>query len=535
MADNKDYNLKPLEETVGILRESMTQLHEIVLKNIASEIALGKNVLSIKPLEEYSDELTRGDKTLERFSEAIRATSETVRTLSELVQQSGAAHALQLPVIRQLSLAFQPLVGAVGSAWKAFSAQPGKTVSDNPSGTQEGKESGKEGQVNPFAEVAKKSPILGVMKQIADVGMGVVQSFASLSQVSMQFVQALNPSLIGLFNQTMRDFTATIGKALEPIAYAANEVMRHLADALTPVMDQLQPAMQLLADAFSGVLKTGADLLAQTLTMLAPLFEAVGQVFAILGSVVEGVMRGFSTVLNLLPLLLSGVQGAGAAFNALLYPIRGIATLFADLMRTVQVLASGLMAAFEAVFSGLGSAFKDVAGFMVGFGEGMQGAVRMIAKLIILMAAAAAKLLGFTSFIDGMIKGIKPTKEGASVGAAAPQNAQIMDISSLGRDLAQRAFTASGGGGKKTEDWLSDIAGMLEEIKGGKSLETVIKDGILAAIPGGTIVNNTASGIGSAVGYVGGGIGSAWGGVSSFVGGAFGSLGGGVAGMFGRG
>jgi len=456
---------------------------------------------------------------------------------SEAMQQ-GVSDVANLPILRDLVQAFQPLVRAVSGATETFrtlfggkapaglreasgggGGKGGGGGPPGPEGAGEGKgEGGGKGMAAAGAGVggaigqALGSASIGggigaALGALASVTAGLVQTFSQLTAAAGQFVQTFNPSLTAQLAYTFRDLQAVIGQALVPWIQQAARSTRFLADALVEPMRSLRPVVAQLAAAFGGVMNSLSSALGQTLTALAPAFGVLAQVVDAVGSAIRGVVSLFQAVGSVLSPFIGAISGV---LSAVMVPVQGLGSMFADLMRAVGAVAAGLGAWLEGMLTWVGTLFGGAGNWMSQLGTAIQGAVAWLTKFALTAAALAAQFLGMSGFVKGMIRSLEGPKEGASTGTAAAHSAQVTSVESWSKSLMAAAFTSQAvGPDDKKADPMQGVIDALKEIENGSG--TVITDAIVAAVPAlASAITNAAgraasSAAGAAAEYVGGG------------------------------
>lgn len=275
------------------------------------------------------------------------------------------------------------------------------------------------------------------------------RSLASIGSGMAGFVAAFSPSQVQVFDQAMRDLSATIGRGMAPAFAVLTDVVKQAGAVLNPVFAEMgriiAPLMETLGGVAVGVVKS----LASEFAALAPLIE---------------------TAVNFLSPL---VEGLGA------------------MARAVAIVGTALM---SMATSGLDPKSNGI----VSFGEMLRDLMQKLAGGIILMSAAIGKWLGSSDFLDGILKAGKGPEEKAITGEAAAQSSRFTSFSEFGRQMALSASLASGGASnqaKKTDDWLQDVLKEVQAIKDGASVEAILERwGGKFAVQLAAAIANTAKG-----------------------------------------
>jgi len=284
------------------------------------------------------------------------------------------------------------------------------------------------GMVGPiFEPMAKATGSFGdAMTGITGAMTGFLAPLEQAGSSMGRFVEAFSPSMMLPFQQAMRDISAVIGSALAPAFSVLTGVIKEVGATLAPVFAKMGEIITPLAQALGGIVTTVVGSLAKAFMALSPLIEAA--------------------VSFMIPL----VQGV------------------ASLGEAVAIVATAM---FRTMSDGL-SGHKD--GIRT-FAEGLQKMLEHLAKGILLVTASIAKWVGSNSFLDNMIKGMKPDEGRRDItGAAAVQGARYNSFSEFGRQMALAASMATGGGTAKKKDtgeWLEET---LAEVKALRSNQKTI-------------------------------------------------------------
>jgi len=264
----------------------------------------------------------------------------------------------------------------------------------------------------------------GVVKMASDLkaaGDMAASTFMGFAGQMSGFVQAFSPATVELFNLAIRDLTAVVGMALQPVMGAFTEVVKEVSSRLYPVAQALAPVFKTLAGVMLQVLTPALDTLASVIQSLVPVFEVFAQIIKAL----------------------------------------------TPLLRIGQTLIAGWVELITSLISSMMPSKDGVKGFVDGFAEAIQNLAGAVMKVV----AFIARALGATAFIDGMIKSLtgKMAKKVNPDGSAAPTGAAFTSVTSFGQQVAARAFMATGEPkAKSTEEWLAKLAEDLGEIKDGK-------------------------------------------------------------------
>lgn len=238
-------------------------------------------------------------------------------------------------------------------------------------------------------------------KMAVDMVMAPIRQFQQAAGTVTGFVQALNPAAVEVFGQAMRDLTATIGVALEPVLKVMTGVVREFSATLYPIMQQLRPILAQIAQTIAGTLSVAINAFGSILQTLMPAFQFVADV-----------MRASAPML----------QAAIAVFSGL---ISGIAGLFSGPTKSAM--------------------------------EGFRTAVREMAGAILLATTATLSYVASQKFTNDFVKGMKAALLGegvekkSAVGLAAAQNATMGGLPDFIRAQMQKSLLA-GPDGVKSKD-----------------------------------------------------------------------------------
>lgn len=297
-------------------------------------------------------------------------------------------------------------------------------------GVLSGRQSLGEGAARAGAGVAQAAEGVGqvgtgaakVLGDLAGAAQGAAGAFMGFAGQVSGFVQAFSPATVELFQLAVRDLTAVIGSALQPVLAAMTGVVRQVSASLLPVAEAMAPVFETLSGVMLKVLTPALDTLAAVVQSMVPVFE-------VLADVVDA----------LTPLLRIG-----------------------------QTLMAGWVQLFTDLISSLMPSKEGVKGFVEQFAEAM----RELSASVLKVVAFIARSLGGLSFIDGMIKSLTGTmaKKKPADGAGAPTGAAFTSVTDFGKQVATRAFLATGEPekNKTSEEWLAKLSKDLDDIKSGE-------------------------------------------------------------------
>lgn len=297
-----------------------------------------------------------------------------------------------------------------------------------------------------LAELASGEVILaalpGAIRSVFDAFRGsllsVKDTFDSLVSTVRPYVAAFAPSTVERFDRAMRDTSAVVGRLFLPVMQSAVQIVRGFGDLLVPATRLLAPALRDLTGAFMTF------------------FDKMSGVWSAQLGVVIDAFRS----------LWEGLKAGAPVWEGLL-----------EAWRAIAAISTGLFSAWVEVVKAV---WSSVAGFL-GLRDryaSLGAALKDLSKQAIIAAAVIAKTLGADSFLAGLRRAFEPPARGASVGAAAAQNAQLTTGIDWARNLALAAATASGAAGQTPEDQFR------EEVKAAlKAIDTIdVKEALKAEI-----------------------------------------------------
>ena len=259
---------------------------------------------------------------------------------------------------------------------------------------------------------------------------GLLGPLQQLSSSVSGFVQALNPNLMRLFNQALRDLMATFGTALAPVIQHTAAIFNELSSTLAPAMHALTPIIDNLMSVLEGSLVPIVGMLADAFVALSPIIELVTSIMA---SVAE--------------------------------TMRVVYTVFRS---ALQVLYDVI----KQMFGGVD--LKDT-------GNQIREALQQLTKYFVQFAAYVAKALGYLDpFAKALEKNLRDL-EGKRPGVkAAPENIHVSGLEQISKDLAVAAYAAQAAGGtrKKSEaEFLEELIKEVQEVqKNSKTLEQFLDE-----------------------------------------------------------
>lgn len=258
----------------------------------------------------------------------------------------------------------------------------------------------------------------------------ITKGFTDLAAQVQQFVTALSPGAMQVFNLALRDLQATIGVALIPIIQTLTDGLHQAAGLLLPAMQKLAPVFAQLAQMF--------------LSIMLPAVQAVSVVFQ-----------------ALVPLLNIALQ----VWSAFSTAVGALVTILATLAQTI----------LDTIVSAFGGDLSDYA-------AKLKEAIYQVTALMLKLVAAIATALGLTGFVDALLKNLNDAAHPPSSGAGgAAQNIGLKGLEQITKDLAIAAASATGGSADKVggKGILEHVAGLAEDLR--KIKEQKLSDAIVAA------------------------------------------------------
>lgn len=253
----------------------------------------------------------------------------------------------------------------------------------------------------------------GAISQVVSGLRDMVAQLSAIPDRVAAWVKAFNPYVVEQYQRALDNLTATVGAALEPAMQAFLGIARAANDVIGPLFDRLRPIVEESWSVMGERLLPALRLTADAVSALIPAYQ----------------------------LLVTAIQ-----------PWLEIVPAVANVLRLLHAVAVGL---FDGLLGGQ-QALKRRSDEMV---EAMKNVVRGL----IVFAARLAAFLGLGEVVESIRRTFAPI-EGGKGKMAAPRDAGISDMASILREAQAAAFAAQGGGAAKaTDDWLGDIAGMLDE------------------------------------------------------------------------
>jgi hypothetical protein len=402
-----------------------------------------------------------------------------------------------LPTVLKVATSFQLLQQAIGPTVGLFGQLAG--------GLGEGiaKLAGFGGVFSAVKSASKADNAMegaaGVVGVVGAVGGALEQLLGKLGG----FVEALQPSTMLVFNDMLRNLTATVGQAFAPLFQTLAPAIMQAANLISPAMQALAPIVQKIADIFASALGPRVEFLSTLIQALLPVIQVLADVWGMmeqatrpilnifivlaqaLGALVQIVvaalqpaLEAFNVLMMLLQPALLGIQVVAMMLNAALQILLVPFQILSEVMKVFEGIISGVMDVFNAisdVLKILMTVFNTVVQTIMAFikslfagmnlrsvFEGIINVIRKVTEAFLVFIAQLAMALGATDFVRNLINNLRP--QGA---VAAMQNVQIQGFEAIARDLATAAAGAQGTAGNRQEDQMNAVIARLERIQSG--------------------------------------------------------------------
>lgn len=306
------------------------------------------------------------------------------------------------------------------------------------------------------------APVAAGMAALNAVLIAAPAAFVGAAYAISKFTDALNPGLTMQLNMAMRDLTAVVGTALNPVLQAMVPAIRDFANRLLPITRDAGQYFSGLMQYMRPVMTAFNSMYQQIAGTLAPVFKLVTDIFGILAQVAGALMETIAGVLIPFKVAFEAIYGILRPF---IEGFRITGDLLVNIARNFRLFMGGLEGLVKGIASALG--LGDMIQWLVDGIKSIGLALKKFTNWLILAAASVAKFFGMTSFVTGMINSLKPAD---STGLAAAQNPQYQSIEGLGKNMALQAAIATAGVGEESEQQKLDQQ-MLE------SLQSIQKNG----------------------------------------------------------
>jgi len=304
-----------------------------------------------------------------------------------------------------------------------------------------------------FSAVA--APIAAGMAAVNAVLMAAPAAFVGAAYAISKFTDAINPGLTMQLNMVMRDLTAIIGTALNPVLQAMVPAIRDFANRLLPVTRDMAQYFSGLMGYMGPVMTAFNSMYQQIVGTLSPVFKLLTDIFGVLAQVVGALMEVIAGILIPFKVVFEAIY---EVLRPLIEAFRVIGDLLVNAGKGFRLIMAGLEGFIKGIASFLG--FGDIINASVDGWKSIGSALKSFQNWLILAAASVAKFFGMTSFVTGMINSLKPPD---STGISAAQNPQYQSIESLGKNMSLQAAIATAGAGGESEQQKQDRQ-MLEQL-----------------------------------------------------------------------
>ncbi len=343
-------------------------------------------------------------------------------------------------------------------------------------------ENGPAGEFNPAAGGAPATEITqaaggGGLGGLAAVGMAL-GGFVTAIQAAVGaiqevigkvrgFVEALSPATVQAFDRAMRDLSATIGVAFQPVFEVLTGIIRQIAGIIMPVMEQLRPVVEQVTASLGGVLVTVVRSMASGLEALMPVIRVLAVLLDVVGALLKPVIIAFQILGQVTGFLFSALEAVLSPLIEGLKVFSGVMDAVSEVMNVVSIIfktvTDAVAATLKAIF---GVDFKGVMDFFV---RAVKDAGAAMVRFVAYLAAA----FGQTDFLKKLEENLRP-KQGAT---AALQGVGVSSLEQIAKDMAVASAAAAGVGEqqKGTDDYLRDLAGMVHDIAEGKNVPDWVK------------------------------------------------------------
>jgi len=280
-----------------------------------------------------------------------------------------------------------------------------------------------------------------IVNTITNALINPIKALPDIGNKVAYFVKFFDPATVALFDATLRDFYAVIGKALRPVLITVIAAMKKFGNALYGWIDKIAPriqvVMQKFLEAFEKAIPKIIGIFDFFVNEIADLVEALLDNF----NDMIGVWAGFAEFMGEI-----GKQIANVALfipNAILkvadfilWGGQAVLQAFEKLIKTIPLPGAGAVADF---FGG------GAAGVQVGR-DAIKGQQNRLAKMADAVADAFDAAVGgnFARRLQNAINGAANIQPKDMMGLAAAQNVGFRDVGEVGREAARRAFGAGG-------------------------------------------------------------------------------------------
>jgi hypothetical protein len=299
------------------------------------------------------------------------------------------------------------------------------------------------------------APVAAGMAALKGVLIAAPAAFVGAAYAISKFTDSVNPGLTIQLNMVMRDLTAIIGTALNPVLQAMVPAIRDFANRLLPVTRDMAQYFSGLMGYMGPVMTAFNSMYQQIVGTLSPVFKLLTDIFGVLAQVVGALMEVIAGILIPFKVVFEAIY---EVLRPLIEAFRVIGDLLVNAGKGFRLIMAGLEGFIKGIASFLG--FGDIINASVDGWKSIGSALKSFQNWLILAAASVAKFFGMTSFVTGMINSLKPPD---STGISAAQNPQYQSIESLGKNMSLQAAIATAGAGGESEQQKQDRQ-MLEQL-----------------------------------------------------------------------
>ncbi len=305
--------------------------------------------------------------------------------------------------------------------------------------------------------------LVGAVKQVVD-------SLWQFVNTVKPFVDALQPGTVMVFDQELRNLTATIGTAFVPVIEGTTNVLRNLGDILIKPMQELAPIMKSLTDFLGGIFLSATRLIASLFHYLAPVLQAVVDIFAGLGSILNPLIEAVRLLVQLFTFMFS-------ILAAVFRPVIDAFKIFGAIMDGTGQYLQVLNNIFQALTDSISGTINAFWGTIKLITDAIARAFKNLAEVTIVLVVSFAKMMGTfgETFITNLKKIFEQTRQ-----IAAPTDSRIQSFEQIANEITTAAFVASGQDTPQ-DATLKDIAELIQQVRDGtntryRELTSAIED-----------------------------------------------------------
>lgn len=307
------------------------------------------------------------------------------------------------------------------------------------------------------------------------------------------FVRAFNPALVENFLLTLKDLSAIIGAALQPILSAITIAFRALADTLLPAIEKLSPAFISLGNIVLNILvpifKSLTDMFGNLTPAINYLLSSLENLALSLSTAIAKIITGLTPAIETIINIISYLANAFSALINVLSPLLNIVmpfvsaalmafatSLIIDAVAAIVSFAASLFVLENILTLGLSGIISIIVGTLtyviMNFSSAMENLVYFINNVIDMIMHPLDRIMGLETEFQRKEREKQENKvtqfglTGASQSVAA-RKAEYSSVEDLSRNLIKAAFAGSNvdrlksidANGKKQVELLEQIAG----------------------------------------------------------------------------